>query len=77
MQRDPSVRASDIGALRTAAIEVEVSDGGRPVRHTWKRLITIGKAKEGLHADVQERLRYVQQRCPSGICAFTGSSTTP
>jgi xylan 1,4-beta-xylosidase len=42
------------------------------LRHTWKNLIAIGKAKEGLHADVQRQLKLVQERCPFRYLRFHG-----
>ncbi|WP_374017025.1 helix-turn-helix domain-containing protein [Paenibacillus thiaminolyticus] len=73
LQRSQSVgMAADIREVEEAAYEVDLSVPGEPIRHTWKQLITIGKAKEGLHADVQEQLRHVQRICPFRYLRFHG-----
>lgn len=72
LQRSLSQQLQTIEALETAAAQVDLSAAGVPVRHTWKQLITIGKAKEGLHADVQEQLRAVQKKSPFRYIRFHG-----
>ena len=51
---------------------MNLSAQGRKLKHTWKNLITIGKAQEGLYADVQQQLIYVQQNCPFRYLRFHG-----
>ena len=72
LQRSPSQQAEEITALDTEAYQVNVSTQSSPIRHTWKNLITIGKAKEGLHADMQRQLKLVQERCPFRYLRFHG-----
>lgn len=72
LKRSPSQQMEEITALKTVTYQVDVSDKGGPLRHTWKNLITIGKAKEGLHADVQRQLKLVQERCPFRYLRFHG-----
>ena len=72
LQRSPSQQAEEITALETEAYQVNVSAHSSPIRHTWKNLIAIGKAKEGLHADVQKQLKRVQERCPFRYLRFHG-----
>lgn len=73
LQRSQSVgMADDIREVEETASEVDLSVPGEPIRHTWKQLITIGKAKEGLHADVQDQLRHVQRICPFRYLRFHG-----
>jgi len=74
LQRSQALGAvdDDIREVEEAAYEVDLSARGEPIRHTWKQLITIGKAKEGLHADVQEQLRHVQRVCPFRYLRFHG-----
>ncbi|WP_259392013.1 hypothetical protein [Paenibacillus thiaminolyticus] len=66
LQRSQSLGAEDddISEVGETACEVDLSIPGEPIRHTWKQLITIGKAKEGLHADVQDQLRHVERVYP-------------
>ncbi|MFJ8527445.1 helix-turn-helix domain-containing protein [Bacillus sp. NPDC094106] len=72
LQRSPSQQAEEITALDTEAYQVNVSAHSSLIRHTWKNLITIGKAKEGLHADMQRQLKIVQERCPFRYLRFHG-----
>ncbi|MEC0243161.1 helix-turn-helix domain-containing protein [Paenibacillus dokdonensis] len=72
LQRSKSYEQPQVQALATTVEEVDMSTNGTMVRHTWKNVITIGKAKEGLHADVQEHLRYVQKHCPFRSIRFHG-----
>lgn len=72
LQRSPSQQSQEITALETEACQVNVSACSSPIRHTWKNLIAIGKAKEGVHADVQRQLKLVQARCPFRYLRFHG-----
>lgn len=72
LQRSQSLDVSDVPTIEPLTCEVDVSALGKSIRHTWKHLITIGKAKEGLHADVQNQLRYVQRTCPFQYLRFHG-----
>ncbi|MBJ8030177.1 helix-turn-helix domain-containing protein [Bacillus cereus group sp. N21] len=72
LQRSPSQQVEEIIGLETKAYQVSLSAHSSPIRHTWKNLIAIGKAKEGLHADVQWQLKRVQERCPFRYLRFHG-----
>lgn len=72
LQRSQSNDEEQVQSLEATSSAVNVDVDGSPLRHTWKNLITIGKAKEGLHADVQQHLRYVQQHCPFRYLRFHG-----
>lgn len=72
LKRSKSDEQPQVQALSAKVDAVDLSAPGVLVRHTWKNIITIGKAKEGLHADVQEQIRYVQQRCPFHAIRFHG-----
>ncbi|MGG0813361.1 helix-turn-helix domain-containing protein [Paenibacillus alvei] len=72
LRRTPSIGTAEIRKVEHETYEVDASALGRPVQHTWKNLITIGKAKEGLHADVQEHLRHIQRVCPFRHLRFHG-----
>ncbi|MBB3113903.1 xylan 1,4-beta-xylosidase [Paenibacillus phyllosphaerae] len=63
-----------VEGIETEHIPLQLSGDNRhaPIRHTWRNLITIGKAKEGLHADVQQQLRELQRRCPFRYLRFHG-----
>ncbi|KIL41441.1 AraC family transcriptional regulator [Gordoniibacillus kamchatkensis] len=71
--RSASAETDDVAVVEREHAQVRL-DGGemRLLRHTWKNLITIGKAKEGLHADVQQQLRALQQTCPFRYLRFHG-----
>ncbi|MCJ8011633.1 helix-turn-helix domain-containing protein [Paenibacillus sp. KQZ6P-2] len=72
LQRSKSYEEPQVQALATTVGELNFSASGSLIRHTWKNVITIGKAKEGLHADVQNHLRYVQKHCPFRSIRFHG-----
>lgn len=72
LRRTESLEVETIQAIETKTYEVNASAPGRKMKHTWKNLITIGKAQEGLHADVQQQLIYVQQNCPFRYLRFHG-----
>ncbi|MDQ6422934.1 helix-turn-helix domain-containing protein [Paenibacillus sp. LHD-117] len=72
LHRGQSFQDIEVGGLDTECHAVPVTGEGTSLRHTWKQLITIGKAKEGLHADVQEQLRFVQQTSPFRYIRFHG-----
>lgn len=72
LERSPSRVVEKIQALDTRSYEIDASTSGTIVQHTWRNLITIGKAKEGLHADVQQQLKYVQKKSPFRFLRFHG-----
>lgn len=72
LERSQWREAEKVGILERRHYEIDAALTGTTVKHTWKSLITIGKAKEGLHADVQQHLKYVQQRSPFRYLRFHG-----
>ena len=72
LRRTESLEVETIQAIETKTYEVNAAAQGRKLKHTWKNLITIGKAQEGSHADVQQQLIYVQQNCPFRYLRFHG-----
>lgn len=72
LERGQARFEQEVHKLEIISRKVDAAVEGTPIRHTWRRLITIGKAKEGLHADVQQQLRYVQNGCPFGYLRFHG-----
>lgn len=72
LQRSQSGQELQVLGIEVVTRAVDLSVQGRKLRHTWKNLITIGKAKEGLHEDVQNQLRYLQQCCPFREIRFHG-----
>lgn len=68
----PSNVMPEVHTLETVSYPVDGSVKGTPIQHTWKNLITIGKAQEGLHADVQAHLRYVQEKVGFRYLRFHG-----
>lgn len=72
LKRSQSNELEQVESLESISNVVDLSVAGSSLRHTWKNLITIGKAKEGLHADVQQHLRYVQQYCSFRYLRFHG-----
>ncbi|MFD1957755.1 AraC family transcriptional regulator [Paenibacillus thailandensis] len=71
LQRSQSQQQQQaVQGLETKSASVDAGVSGKPIRHTWKNLITIGKAKEGLHDDVQNQLRMIQKRCPFRYIRF-------
>lgn len=53
-------------------VDVDVSKTIKSINNTWKNLITIGKAKEGLMKDVQEHLREIQSKIGFKYIRFHG-----
>ncbi|MGG2467418.1 helix-turn-helix domain-containing protein [Paraclostridium bifermentans] len=53
-------------------VDVDVSKTIKSINNTWKNLITIGKAKEGLMKDVQEHLRKIQSKIGFKYIRFHG-----
>lgn len=72
MKQEENTDTSVLIGRTSTARQVNVTHSKRSIQHTWKNLITIGKAKEGLHADVQDQLRYLQARCPFNYLRFHG-----
>lgn len=72
LQRGPSQKGQDVIALEAEYHAVDALAGVSPIRHTWRNLMTIGKAKEGLHAGVQHQLRELQRKCPFRYLRFHG-----
>ncbi|KKO53099.1 GH39 family glycosyl hydrolase [Paenibacillus sp. DMB20] len=72
LQRSQSAQDVPIQAIETRVYEIDAAAAGKALKHTWRNLITIGKAKEGLHADVQQQLKYVQQNCSFRYLRFHG-----
>ncbi|RED40995.1 GH39 family glycosyl hydrolase [Paenibacillus sp. VMFN-D1] len=72
LERGGSPGDREVHSLETLTRQVDAAVRTQAISHTWKNLITIGKAKEGLHADVQRQLRYVQERCPFRFLRFHG-----
>lgn len=72
LQRTEFFNVPYISSLETKTFSVDMVKDVKEINHTWKSLITIGKAKEGLHNDVQEQLRYVQNKCPFKYLRFHG-----
>lgn len=72
MKQEENINTSLLMGRTSITRRVDVTHSKRFIHHTWKNLITIGKAKEGLHADVQDQLRYLQQHCPFNYLRFHG-----
>ncbi|MEV5027095.1 GH39 family glycosyl hydrolase [Paenibacillus sp. LPE1-1-1.1] len=72
LQRGQSFSQAPVQPLHSVTHQVDMETIGKPIKHTWKTVITIGKAKEGLHADVQRELRNLQRRCPFSNIRFHG-----
>ena len=72
LQRSPWQQTEEVTALEAETHELRMDAPGSPIRHTWKSVAAIGKAKEGLHADVQNQLRMMQKRCPFRYLRFHG-----
>lgn len=64
--------SADVKAMETLLIPLACEKEPIKLRHTWRNLITIGKAKEGLHADVQAHIRYVQAKVGFQYVRFHG-----
>ena len=53
-------------------IDIDLNKISKSIKHTWKNLITIGKAKEGLMKDVQDHLREIQSKIGFKYIRFHG-----
>lgn len=56
----------------TSTIEVNLHDQTKKIKHTWKNLITFGRAKEGLFKEVQEHLIDIQKSIGFKYVRFHG-----
>ncbi|WP_338554148.1 helix-turn-helix domain-containing protein [Paenibacillus sp. KS-LC4] len=65
------VAAADQGSIYRF-VHIRASGSGRTLKHTWRNLCTIGKAKEALFAPVQQHLRMVQQSIGFQYIRFHG-----
>jgi xylan 1,4-beta-xylosidase len=72
LQRSPAQQAQEVIVLEAECCSVNMLEPGSPIRHTWRNLMTIGKAKEGLHADVHRQLLQLQRKCPFKYLRFHG-----
>jgi len=52
--------------------DIAVQTVGTPLRHTWRRLLNIGYARDGLLADVQNQLRIAQSEIGFEFLRFHG-----
>ena len=59
-------------APETRVFQVNIARRGQTLRHSWKNLINIGYAKDGLQAAVQEQLRRVQREIGFRYVRFHG-----
>lgn len=53
-------------------IDVDLNKTIKRINHTWKNLITIGRAKEALMKDVQDHLREIQRKIGFKYIRFHG-----
>lgn len=53
-------------------IDIDISDGGELLSDYWKRLITFGRASEGLRSSWQEQLKEVQKEIGFEYIRFHG-----
>ncbi|WP_314587297.1 GH39 family glycosyl hydrolase [Paenibacillus terrigena] len=60
-QDSPLYRHQDKMISKSDTIDLEKAKERTAIQHTWKRLTSIGKAKEGLFHDVQQHLTQIQQ----------------
>ncbi|MDO7908190.1 helix-turn-helix domain-containing protein [Paenibacillus sp. JX-17] len=72
LQRRVTYHEEHLHSIQLVRRSIEVGGAGDPLRHTWRNVITIGKAQEGLLGDIQEQLRYVQRTVPFRYLRFHG-----
>ncbi|OCT14594.1 AraC family transcriptional regulator [Paenibacillus pectinilyticus] len=73
LQRSHSQQTSqEITGFETEVNQIDVAVTGSRIGHTWRSIIAIGKAKEGLHADVQQQLKLLQERSSFRYLRFHG-----
>ena len=58
--------------IRHKKVNADVSIKGRRLKHTWKTLVNIGFAKEGLSAVIQNQLRIIQKEIGFKYIHFHG-----
>lgn len=70
-ENEPAMTVPAIAAEhRTVSVDAAVK--GHRIRHTWRRLLNIGYAKEGLLAEVQKQLRKAQEEIGFEYVRFHG-----
>ena len=59
-------------SIDNRSILIDAGKRGRSLRHTWKRLLNIGYARDGLSAEVQDQIRKVQKEIGFEYVRFHG-----
>lgn len=54
-------KSLDLNAVKNVTIIAEV-DRSKPVSHSWRNLINLGYAQDGLRSDLQEQLAHIQKK---------------
>lgn len=72
LQRGNSSEIHRIESYRTEKHHIDLSSEKTKIAHTWKTIMTIGRAKEGLYQEIQEQLRLVQHKTPFQFIRFHG-----
>ncbi|RCW48000.1 GH39 family glycosyl hydrolase [Paenibacillus prosopidis] len=68
---EPAAKLSEQSVM-VKEYDIRLSGNGKPIKHTWKTLCTIGKAKEALYGPVQEHLKMIQEIVPFRYIRFHG-----
>jgi len=56
----------------TKQVQIEIEGRGKSLQHSWRKLCSIGKAKEGLYVEVQQQLRVIQEKIGFEYIRFHG-----
>ncbi|WP_313636830.1 GH39 family glycosyl hydrolase, partial [Paenibacillus sp.] len=72
LRRSQSLQLEPVHAVVQLSASISLDGTQRPIQHSWKNIITISKANEGLQSDVQDHLKYLQERCPFRYLRFHG-----
>ncbi|WHY22112.1 helix-turn-helix domain-containing protein [Paenibacillus sp. G2S3] len=72
LRRSQSHQLEPVHAVVQLSASISLDRIQRQIQHSWKNIITISKANEGLQSDVQAHLKYVQERCPFRYLRFHG-----
>ncbi|MBU3146869.1 helix-turn-helix domain-containing protein [Clostridium sp. CF012] len=60
------------GAEKTVTYELNINKEVKMIKHTWRKLMTFGRAAEGLRAEFQRQMREVQKEIPFEYVRFHG-----
>ena len=63
---------TEADSRKTQTVNIEMPEHCKELAHSWRKLCSIGKAKEGLYVEVQRHLKAIQERIGFRYVRFHG-----